>query len=819
MTKMTDVPTDPRLHEIIAEYLAERDAGRQPDRAALLARVPDLAAELSAFFADDDRMRGREAPRPAPRRVGGYELLEEIGRGGMGVVHRARQDTLGREVALKMILAVQVATPADAERFRREALAAAKLDHPNIVPIYEVGEDGGRHFLSMKLFAGGSLAGRLPEWAGDAQRAARLVAAVARAVQHSHERGVLHRDLKPANVLLDEDGTPVVADFGLAKHLTEDPGVASSGAVVGTPLYMAPEQAAGGPLTPAADVWSLGVMLHELLTGKPPFVGANALETLRLAAEGEVAPLRRPDGRRVDRRLERVCRACLQQKPHLRYPTAAALADDLERWIAGERLRAPRPPLRRRAWRWAWRWRRALLVVTLLTVALLGAAATFAIYVPLANRAHERSGLAPVRRALGEGDVAEARRLYQEARPGFRHLWFDPEGRTARDRWDGLLAAHLRTIHGDRRLRPDVSTRVLLIPLVGANAWTADGRKLLVGGSVFDLETGDEVRLEGWQPPPGPAAPQWRSLSWEPGSTFLYQSTFRYGATWDATTGRKQGVPAGLGDALEKPFREPFREKRALAPLALSPDRRYLLVGWNGRLDEPLALSPRSVGEPCILIYDAEKAATVGMVVLGGPQYHDHPARWGYWGTCKVYWGPGSASFVYCAGNRGTLVEVPSGRTIRTFEVPSDWAGALPDPNNRDPFGRLYGTDCYPAVTSDGQHLRLWRRLPASAIPPEWRWRHSLELGAFSPTEVWVSALLDLTTGEISAPSALPLTSPEKTRAALAELPLAVLWQCEAPRGASAVLVSPDGRRALTVGNGFINLWALDGAPSGGPRP
>src|SRR5262245_57849255 len=276
---------------------------------------------------------------PPPVALPGYHLEKELGRGGMGVVYKAVQLGLNRPVALKMLLHGTLASPADVRRFGLEAEAIAQLDHPNIIPVYDVGEQEGLHYFSMKLVEGsGSLAQHLARLARELPAAVRLLATVARAVHYAHQHGIIHRDLKPGNILLGPDQHPYVTDFGLAKRTTGGSDLTQTGAVVGTPSYMAPEQARGGKtLTTAVDVYALGATLYEVLAGRPPFRAATPLDTLREVLERDperprsLTPAADPD-------LEAVCLKCLARDPQQRYASAADLAADLERWLHGEPL-------------------------------------------------------------------------------------------------------------------------------------------------------------------------------------------------------------------------------------------------------------------------------------------------------------------------------------------------------------------------------------------------------------------------------------------------------------------------------------------------
>ncbi len=400
MTRDTSDPldSDDRLGAVLAAGIEAVDNGAA-DAEMVVARYPEYAAHLREFFVAQERAERLAAPlRPViqaaqaptvtngettafitfdlPRQFGDFELLAELGRGGMGVVFKARQLSLNRLVALKVFGTDPLAPAVERQRFRNEAEIAAHLDHPRIVPIYEVGEQDGWLYFSMKLLEGGSLAQSRVRGQGSGVSkegqcgAARIVAEVARAVHYAHQRGILHRDLKPANILLDAHGSPHVSDFGLARRIQSDSGLTQSGAIIGTPGYMAPEQASGqrSAITTATDVYGLGAILYALLTGRPPFQGDSMLDTLQQVRQCE------PDSPSsinslLHRDLETICLQCLEKEPARRYGSAAAVTDELERWLDGEPIVARSASHLHRLWRWC---RRNPAVTGLLALVFLG---------------------------------------------------------------------------------------------------------------------------------------------------------------------------------------------------------------------------------------------------------------------------------------------------------------------------------------------------------------------------------------------------------------------------------------------------------------
>ncbi len=401
---------DAILELVTEEYRVRRRWGDDPDHGEYLRRFPMHAAELTealvqiraeiapdvTWKSDTPRSNGngRLAHRSPPNTcvIGDHEIIEELGRGGMGVVYKARHRSLDRVVALKMMLSAESASPEERTRFRREAESAARLQHANIVQIHDIGEDAGRPFFSLEYIDGGNLNKHLAGFPQPPLDAARLVMTLAHAIQYAHDRGVVHRDLKPANILLagvrgqgsavrtmersylTPDPSPLtpipkITDFGLAKRLDGGGGNTQTGSILGTPSYMAPEQAYGNSdaVGPAADVYALGAILYELLTGRPPFRAASILETLEQVRSQEPVALRHLQPK-LPRDIETICLKCLQKDPRRRYSQAADLANDLGAFLAGEPIRA-RPVA---AWERGWKWARrrpavAALLVTLAT--------------------------------------------------------------------------------------------------------------------------------------------------------------------------------------------------------------------------------------------------------------------------------------------------------------------------------------------------------------------------------------------------------------------------------------------------------------------
>jgi WD40 repeat protein len=509
-----------------------------------------------------DNGDGIDLPRGTKvRYFGDYEIHQELGRGGMGVVYRALQITLNRLVALKMVKAGILADDVDLRRFQNEAQAVAQLDHAGIVPVYEVGEHQGQKYFSMKLVPGGSLGARLDAYRDDPRTVAALLTDVAEAVQHAHVRGILHRDLKPANILLDEQGKPHVTDFGLAKRFHESVELTQSGAVMGTPAYMAPEQSLGrrGAVTTASDVYGLGAVLYALLTGKAPFEGDSVVDTLQAVREKPAEPPSRLN-RKVPRDLEVICLKCLEKEPRRRYTTARELADDLNRWLNGEPITARPVSTSVRAWMWCKR-----------RPAIAGLSVALALVVLAGVIAAGTQWRAAVRNAgIARKNADDARRNADQA---------EANARQARDNEQEALRRGELLSRSNRRLRlADYASRIQL----AQREWEL-GNIARVRALLRELEPAagaDDLRGFEWHYlrhqcdasaltlalPPSLAGPNTRltRVDFSPDGTRLLAVTRSRLLAWE--------IPGGRAVALLKDV------ARSIIDARFSPDGKWLAV-------------------------------------------------------------------------------------------------------------------------------------------------------------------------------------------------------------------------------------------------
>jgi eukaryotic-like serine/threonine-protein kinase len=492
------MPDDPRVQRLLHELLDSESTPEEVCRSC-----PELLPEVRAGWREMCRVRDElEALFPTPRehgadapalpddgtdlpRIPGYQVEALLGRGGMGVVFRARHLRLNRLVALKMVLAGAYAGPQERERFLREAEAVAGLRHPNVVQIYDIGDADGRPYFTMEHVEGGSLAERLPGTPQPAREAAALVAALAGATHAAHEGGIVHRDLKPANVLLTADGTPKITDFGLARRFEQGTGLTRTGAPVGTPSYMAPEQAAGKAkeVGPAADVWALGAILYELLTGRPPFQGETSTETVQLVMYQDPVPPSRLNPK-VPRDLETICLKCLHKEPPRRYPSAAALAEDVGRFLQGEAITA-RPEGRLERFARGVRRRPALAVGLagglLLAAALVGGGLW--VWAERAAAARARERLDSLDRARRDQELAarlDEIQLNRAALVGVRSDWRSSRARADREYEAEFRRAGFGEVHDDPgavagRVRASAVRGALVAALDDWSVCAADG--------------------------------------------------------------------------------------------------------------------------------------------------------------------------------------------------------------------------------------------------------------------------------------------------------------------------------------------------------
>lgn len=504
------------------------------------------------------------------RYFGDYELLSEIARGGMGVVYRARQVRLNRLVALKVLVAGEFVSPQVLERFRNEAEAAAALDHPNIVPVHEVGEAGGQPYLTMRLMEGGTLAQRMSRTPGGVANAeaARLLGKIARAVHYAHQRGVLHRDIKPGNVLLDARGEPMLSDFGLAKLAERESTLTHTQALLGTPAYMSPEQAAGKTrnLTTAADVYGLGAVLYELLAGRPPFAGGTTLETVRMVLERDPEPPSSVNPA-TDRDLEVICLKCLDKDPARRYGSAEALADDLDRWLRGEPIRARRISAAERTVKWIRRHPRRSVLLGVTGSALL---ALMIIPTLLNVRLREANQRAAVRAEESRGNlvrlnVARGVELMERGDLAGSLPWFVAALKLDTGRPD-REEIHRTRLEAVLNQLPRLTQVVVHATNMAGAQFSPNGRQILLRGDqagyaqVFDAQTGT------------PVAPPMQHRA------FLKVAAFNLAGDRVLTAGY-DGIARVWDTATGQPAAPPLRLESGLNAARFSPDGRRVITG------------------------------------------------------------------------------------------------------------------------------------------------------------------------------------------------------------------------------------------------
>jgi len=805
---------DDILDLIYHEVLVREELGENPGLDEYLRRFPQFARQLRDQFevhqALDSTQWGGQAGAHEPLKdftlltdpsavssdgpsIPGYEVIRELGRGGMGVVYLARQSGLGRLVALKMILAGEYSRPQDRARFRSEAEAVARLEHPNLVKIYETGEQDGRPYFSMEYVDGGRLADSLQGTPLSPRRSAQLVETLARATHAAHERGVIHRDLTPSNVLLTSGGEPKIVDFGLAKLTGGGTGRTATGDILGTPSYMAPEQATGQSkeVGPAADVYALGAILYDLLTGRPPFKGESVLDTLVQVVHNEpVSPCRLQP--KVPRDLETICLKCLNKEPGRRYSSALALADDLRRFLAGEPVRARPVGAAERAVRWA---RRRPAIASLLAVCATGAIVAFAAVAWHGRQARLAQGRAE--RAQGRAERAqkaeETQRLAAEA----------ATAREARQRrlYQGLSAALLR----DRALRHcddgDVGRGLL---------WLAQSVRMVPGDDP-DLERSIRTNLAGWQGQVHPLqailehSSRVLAAGWSPdGRLILTAGADKEARLWDAATGQAWG--------------RTLRFPRAATTASFSPDGAMILtVGgqevrlWKTAGGEPALTESLDLGKDAELLSHAFSrdgrllwtAARRGQRTWLQAWQTDKGRRMGAEidlgrAITLVTFSPDGQSFV-TAGERpdvrARLWRTAGGKPVRDLNEHSDRVVAVAF-NPRD--GGAFVTGSY------DQTCRLWNT--ATGLPLSQVFRHvgAVRAVAFSPTGQSIlvgghDRIAQLWELENETPLGAPMRHPDFIR---------------------TVGFSRDGRFALTVSWDQVRLWdAETGELLGAPLP